>query len=641
MENNSELEKLKARLYKKGETFRERERQQPSFPEYEKPKTYWEEENISSSPKEPSLLFQETKKTFPMMKIILIAFAFLILVGGGAIVYFLLGGVNIVSSDNIDIEIDGPVTLKGGEEGNWRVSITNKNKTGIELSDLIIEYPDGSKPITSSVLASKNLYERKSIGAINPSQTVEQSFGAVFFGEKDSEKIVKLTLEYRTKDSNAILAKSEEISVKLLQSPIEIFTTIPKEANSGDTITIEVDVNSNAEAAISDIFLKTEYPAGFRYANSDLKTASGNNIWRLGDVEPGKSRKLKIAGIIEGEDMMEMVFRFSAGPLDEKGEISAYGFSVQTITLKKSFLNLSALVNGKEEAVASAGDLLNIEVHWKNTLPVKVNNAIIQAKITSAVVNKQSINVNSGFYRTFDDTLVWNSSSLPDLEEIKPGVESQAQFRFSILNPLPGGAVKEGNLKISLEIEMTAQRILEGQGNVEIKNSLTKEIKIATRFQLARRGLYHSGPFSNSGPLPPEVGKETTYNIVWSLTNSSNEVSDATASAFLPAYVRWLGNIEPKDANISCDQATGEIVWRIGSVSAGTGVSQPAKEVAFQISFMPSVSQIGTTPTLVSEAVLGGKDIFTGVFLRDVKSALTTYLDTDPEFNYNEARVVP
>ena len=169
--------------------------------------------------------------------------------------------------------------------------------------------------------------------------------------------------------------------------------------------------------------------------------------------------------------------------------------------------------------------------------------------------------------------------------------------------------------------------------------TLAKEIKIATSLRLNRKGLYYSGPFKNTGFLPPKAGKETTYTVVWSLSNAANVVSDAAISAFLPSYVRWLGIISPEEADVSYNQTTGEIVWRPGDIPAGAGVIGPSPELYFQIVFLPSASQIGTQPIIISETVLSGKDTFTGAFLRDVKSAITTYLDADLKFEYNDAIV--
>lgn len=639
--DNNELEKLKKRLYRKGEAFKERKLRSPLTPQVPPAKTYWEE-----SPSEEGRLILPEKPKFTFRRKLIIAFSVIVVLAiFGAAAYFLMvGGTNIVSSRNVEISLEGPSSIKGGEPGNWQVAITNKNKTNLELADLRIEYPEGSKPISDSFSGTfsgaKNLVERRPIGEIKAGETKTQQISAYLFGEKNTDKTFKLTLEYRPQGSNAILAATKEQIVRLLQSPIEISLELPRETNAGEEIILKVDIISNAQTLIKDVNFKMEYPAGFQYLDSDLKPTAGDNIWRLGDLESNMKRTIKIRGVLQGQDLMEIAFRASAGPLDENGEVVAYGFAVQSVILKKPFLKLGVEINGKtEEVIASVGADLNININWQNTLPTKITNAIIEVKIIGSAVDQRTISVNKGFYRSFDQTLVCNQSSSPELASIEPLEEGKAQFKFSILDSLPVDVIRQGNPVVSLDIMMQAERITEEQGKVEVTNHLTKDIKIATLFQLSRRALYYSGPFKNSGPLPPKVGRETTYTVIWSLTNSSNNVSNAMISAFLPSYVRWLGVVKPLDADVSYNQTTGEVVWRAGAVSSGTGILSAGRELAFQISFLPNAGQIGSQPTLVSEVTLSGKDDFTGAFLRDMKYALTTYLDSDPQFKYNEAAV--
>lgn len=634
--DSNELEKLKKRLYRKGETFVEREERSPLTPA-QQTKTYWEKPQS-----EEDLQFFQKKKTSSKKKFLFFAISIFILASFGvSAYYFFFGGFSVISSRNIEIRFEGPSSVKGGEETVWQALITNNNKTDIELADLIIDYPEDSRPSSVGLKNSGRVpVERRSIGLIKAGQTVTEPIKAYLLGEKDSEKKFKLTLEYRPQGSNAILEKIYETVVRLLQSPIEISIEMPQEANAGELFSFKVDIISNAEAIVGNLHLKMEYPSGFNFKEADLKPASGDNIWRLGDLEPNKKRTIAIKGSIEGQDQVELAFRALSGPVDENGEVIVYGFDAESITLRKPFLKLGVKVNGKDgEAVFSSGENLRMEIEWQNTLPTKIYNASIEAKVEGESIDRKTISVDKGFYRSFDNALVWNQSSAPELSDIEPMASGLTQFTFDVFKPLPQIAIAAGNPTIKIEIEMKAERISE-EGRVEIKNHFTKEIKIATLFQLSRRAFYSSGPFKNTGPLPPKIGKETTYAIVWSLSNTSSEVSEAVVSAFLPSYVRWLNVVLPENENISYNQGTGEITWRAGKIPVGTGVTISPKELMFQISFLPNVSQIGAQPVLVSEVTLSGRDSFAGAFLRDVKPAQTTNLESDTQFEYNDSIVV-
>ena len=173
-----------------------------------------------------------------------------------------------------------------------------------------------------------------------------------------------------------------------------------------------------------------------------------------------------------------------------------------------------------------------------------------------------------------------------------------------------------------------------------VEGSVVKKIKIASDLQLATKTLYYAGPFTNTGPLPPVHDKETSYTVVWSIVNSSNDVSQAVVKAVLPSYVKWLGNISPSGEDITYSPLGGQIVWRVPDVSAGSGIIDQAREVAFQVSISPSISQISTFPNLVSDATVVGEDMFTGKDTGSAKKALTIELTNDPAVDENEMKRV-
>ena len=242
-------------------------------------------------------------------------------------------------------------------------------------------------------------------------------------------------------------------------------------------------------------------------------------------------------------------------------------------------------------------------------------------------------------YRTFDKTLVWNSSSLPQLASIEPGETGRAQFSFKILDPLPIKGSNDKNFVIGIDGSIDARTVSESMKNAKIHSELEKEIKIGSYLQLASLALHYSGAFKNKGPMPPKVGQETSYTIVWSLGNASNDFSDVKVKAGLPSYVRWLGNVSPRGADIHFDDVAGSVAWNAGNIPAGTGITQPAKEVSFQVSFAPSVSQAGSSPDLISRTSLEARDNFINKVFNSAKKSLTIMLFGDPKFSRKEGIV--
>ena len=112
---------------------------------------------------------------------------------------------------------------------------------------------------------------------------------------------------------------------------------------------------------------------------------------------------------------------------------------------------------------------------------------------------------------------------------------------------------------------------------------------------------------------------------MWSLSNASNGVSGASVSAVLPSYMKWTEQVNPASEQVTYNPVGGEIIWNAGGIEAGMGVGSPPREVAFQVSFLPSLGQAGTAPTVLGESVARGTDLFTGIEVKsNIRPALTT-----------------
>ena len=229
---------------------------------------------------------------------------------------------------------------------------------------------------------------------------------------------------------------------------------------------------------------------------------------------------------------------------------------------------------------------------------------------------------------------------MPTLAEIAPGASGKTSFVFNINDWPSNDSANLRNQVIDIDLTMKAVRISEGfQGEVvETKNS--HKIKIESDLQLATTVLYNVGPFANTGPLPPKVDQETTYTVVWTIANSSNLIRAATVKTILPPSIRWLGTISPSTERVTYNENTGEVVWQLDRIEAGTNPRNGSREIAFQIGFTPSASQISVIPNLTSETVLSGQDDFTGTTLKSLSRALSTRLVSDPNFDSNKQAIV-
>ncbi len=638
MENNSEdssIKRLEKRLYGSRPVSAEKERTELGELSYEVKNAFEDTGEISIMKKEKDI-------QTPILRTLLIASSIFFLTALGISAYFLLGGSNIVSTDNVDLSLSGPVSVRGGDDFVLQILLSNKNNTPLKFAQLLVEFPAGSKiPKSESTVSNRYI---KQLGDISNNTVINETVKSVLFGEENSEQEIKITLEYRTEGSNATFVKQKSYKTFISSSPISLSLDIPADTNSEKEMEIDIKVNSNSGEVIKGVVLEMAYPSGFVFKSADPEPSYGDNFWSLGDLLVKGVRTIKLRGSIQGQDGEVKTFRASAGTRESSDEnrISLiYGSSLKSLVVKKPFIALNIALNGDtgiSDYVASGNNLLRGNISWTNNLPVKLLNGEISVKINGEVVNKSAVIVDKrGLFRSSDGVIVWDRSNGNFPQSIEPGQSGNQTFSIKFLPLISGRKAIFENPWLSLDVTFRGVRFAEGrESGANIENTISRKIKLSSDLQLTARTVYYVGPFKNRGSLPPVADKETTYTIVWSVVNSSNNVNRVVVRAALPSYVKWLSSVSPTDEDIVYNPSGGEIVWNVGDISAGSGITSKAREVAFQVAFIPSISQVGQYPTLISDANISGEDTYTGTETASTRRSLDIQLTTDSGLRIGE-----
>ena len=585
------------------------------------PPTTWDNADIE----------KESKQDFPFVKIFLIAFIFFLAASGFAFFKFFFG-VNIISGDNIDVIAQGPVSVGGGENLPLFIEVINKNTTPLESVNLHIEYPDGMRnpdDISSEVKRFDAV-----LGNIAVGKNVSQTVNNLVFGEENSKKDIKITVEYRIPGSSGIFYKDKTFSFLISSSPVNITVVNSSEVNANQKMDFNIEVKSNSLTIVKDLTLKVEYPFGFDYKNSDVTPSVDNNIWNLGDFEPGATKNIRISGLIMGQDNEEKVFKFSVGmqdKLDSRSIATNFASFSTSVFVRKPFINLALAFDGNinKEVVISSGKSIKGDIIWTNNLPDTIYDLETDISINGGILDKTSVSVNGGIYKSLENQIIFNKQTSPSLASLLPGASGNGSFGFSAFSTVSKTGSLFSNPEITFNISVQGRRTDSASTQKEIFYSETKTVKIISNLSLLSRGYYFVGPFQNIGPIPPRAEKETTYTITWTATNPTNNVTNTQVTSSLPSYMKWVDKYSPTSENVVYDSINNQVIWNIGNIQAGVGTTLRAKEVSFQVSLTPSLSQVGTSPVILNASTITGMDSFTGTTIAETKQIITTDIRTD------------
>ncbi len=565
----------------------------------------------------------------------------------GAVAFFVYfftfgAGGSGASDSNIDIVVTGPPSIAGGEVTELQIAITNKNSVPLSLAGLTVTYPAGTRSPTD--FTTPQLTYPIDLGTIAPGETKEGTVKAVFSGAAGEQSDVKVELDYHLADSNAIFTADSDYAFTFSSSPVSLSVSGDSQVISGQPLTMAVTVASNATDPINDVLLSAAYPFGFQLTSSQ-PAALAPGLWEVGSLDPGQTKTVTLTGVLTGNTGDNRVFNFTSGTRSAATSTTIdvpLATSQYPTTIAQPFLGLSILVNNSSTTpiVITPNQKVTVTINYRNNLTTAITNAVVVAKLSGFEIDGSQVSSSDGFYRSNDDTVLWNTTTTGgQLATLAPGDSGQLIFSFEA--PASAALASTTNPTIGISVNAAGNRVSEAGVPENLTSAATTKIALASNLQMTANGLYYSSPYTSVGPLPPQANTETTYAMVLTLTNTTNKIDNAVVTATLPPYVRTTGKESPSYENLKFNNDTGQVTWNVGSIDPGVGTNgvQP-RQVAFEIGFTPSTSQIGQEPVLLQNITLTGTDDSTGQPVSITAPNVTTNLVGDSGFNSINATVV-
>ncbi len=631
-EEKSKIEELKDTLYSRQTDSMFERKRHTLHPDTTviAPKTEWD---LDSEKK------QKPQKEIPYKRILIISFLFFALTMAFAVYQFSIGR-NTISNDKIDVQIKGPSQVDGGQAFPLEIGIKNKGTSVLKSATLKIEFPDGTKDPSDTSKELKRYTE--SLGDINPGDLLQKKVTIAIFGQENIAKKIRVIIEYRVEGSNAVFDKEKDYDILIGNSPLLINITGPEKISANQQTEFSVTVKSNSENILRGLLLKIEYPFGFNIVSSVPKPySSDGSVFNIGDIEPGGERTVKFTGIIVGQDGEERTLNFFVGTPNKDNERvlgTVFGLNSITLAINKSSIGIDFLVNqeNRGEIAVNPGDKLSGNISWRNNLPDTIKDMSISISFSGKLFDKTSVNGTGATFNAANNTLVFDKANIAQFASISPDQGGSVQFDFGTFSPSTRPDLSYANSQMDM--------VLNIYGNITGKNELLysgkKIVKFSSSINLLSKGLRNTGSIENTGPFPPVAGQETSYTISWTASDTFNNINNGIVTANLAPNVTWTGITTPSNENISYDESTRKVTWNIGNMRSGLGSSYPAREVEFQVTLIPTVSQIGQSPDLISESLMTGVDSYTQGKLNFTSTKVTTELVFDNGYTIGSGKVV-
>jgi len=297
-----------------------------------------------------------------------------------------------------------------------------------------------------------------------------------------------------------------------------------------------------------------------------------------------------------------------------------YSNSHQVIDLNNPPLELDF---STEEKVFKSGEGILIKIKYKNNgliiiKNVKFNFLSQNANFSISKIEKAGDNLNA-------DNISFNGSELV-INSIESAEAGEIDCKIYVKNLKPSDRV----------LSLGAQSEYSLGGQLIKKNNDLAELVLTAELTVNSVVYYHSpqGDQLGAGPLPPVQDIPTNYWVFWDVKNNG-DFKDFIMRAKLPKNVELGGGRSLLAGDLKYNSVTRQIIWTVPEIKNDSGNYR----AGFEIQLIPSASDFGNIPTLISGINYYAIDLVSGEEFTGGFDDLTANLDFD-KINHGEGRVV-
>ena len=515
----------------------------------------------------------------------------------GAFWYF---GSDNISGENININISGPATIGGSETMSLQIGITNQNTVAVDQATLVVKYPAGARSVSEPI---KNLYEERiSVGTMTPGEAKNIPIQVAIYGKENEAQQIDATLEYRITGSDGTFFKiSEPLRFQITSSPITMQVSAVRKVSAGQDVDLILTIKSNSSKVQKGVIVSADYPNGFSYKTSDPDPIYNQNTWKIDELKPEQSVKIKIKGTISGLINEAFGINFAAGISETDNQFIVGSLLAEARTefvIESPFIEVGISIDDDTdgEAVLEQGRSVPVEISIKNTLDETVYDMVVEVVPSGNALSESSISGGNGYYDSNRGTVRWEVSNNPTFAQVLPGSVQTLNFALT-------GDSRRGPSSFDITVNVYARRVAEESAQEQLIGSVKASAKYVSEAMVTSQVNYMSGP------VPPKVGQTTTYLVALVAEAGTNDMTNAVVKTSLPTHMNWLNDYSGL-GSVDYNPVSKELRWDVGDIE-GKG----KKELIFSLSILPSLSQVGITPVLINGITMQAVDRFTGTTL--------------------------
>ncbi len=549
--------------------------------------------------------------------------------------------------ETISFIIEGKNEIVAGEEFFYTLKYNNKGKIGISNAKIEINYPNNFVFLDSYPESNNKTNTIWNINKISPESNNSIKIKGYLIGIKNESGILTANMTYTPENFSSEFKKNATITTIINDTGIDFDIDYVSTALVGEKNEILIIIKAKENNYINNFRLSASKPENMKFLDSTessfvLNKKNKDKTIEFDSIRPGvwqiknianKEKILPIEFIFNNKDKNIAEIKLKFEKTINNNNIIFYNKTLN-FEIMKSDLNLTMIINGsRENKGVNFEERLNYSIIYSNKGEIAMKNIVIMAVLDSDFLDWTTLNEKLKATEK-GNTIIWDKTNIKNLAELEPNKEGVIDFSINVTKAGVINPDNEYNIKSFAQFNINNDEDQNedededeknNNNNNNKSNTITNEINSDLKL-IEQIKYFNDDNFTvGNGPLPPQVGKKTSFKIYWEITNNLHELENTKVETILPKYILWDNKNKTNTGRIKYNNDTRKVVWDIGRLP----IEIFKADAQFNISVTPEKNDKNKIMILIPESKVSAIDSRTKAKIEKTTETKTTKLEDD------------
>lgn len=498
----------------------------------------------------------------------------------------LAGFINYNKQDNIDIEeslemnIEYSDKITSGDQVEYIIQYKNIDDITLTKLELSIQWPSGFYFDESDIIPHDLAATTWLLPDLGTKEEKEIIIKGQLVGQKEEKLQAIFNLSYQPENFHSDFNSKQIIETEIIDSSIELSIESIDKTLIGVEQYFIIKVKNPTKEAINELYLDVLYPDDLEILSTDMEKIE--DYWIL-NLEPEAEFVMTTKGIFNTDSDSKQMIVSELGTMIES-KFRPLSRIEKDIDVINPEFEINLTINGSNNNQdIDWGDILHYQLEIINNSNSDITDVQVNSLLDGDAIDSNSID-SIGVYN--NSIISWTKEELEDLENWEDGSTKIFTWEAKVVDMPISERLIENIVKINIQ----------GLENWEqVSSSLLLNVGESLSFN---NGIYWDlgGIRVGSGSLPPQVGSETNYLIVWSIPEATGDFDTVNINTILPPNVSFLEESDIQDGDLYLNEETRELDW---SIDIFNDVILPTT-ASFMIKLEPTSDYIGQAMSLLN-----------------------------------------